>query len=151
MDNAGDNTPRTEHVPAAKAKLAALIVAAAIFAGAAIWYIVVAIGSPSSSICAQLNRCGYNFVSDDLFPLGSYADTSIREIMGGDDLSIPIAASRSAGFGADVDRLGDITVVLVDMGDDEHVLSAFVVDGSVELAFIQSIDTGEILPLGGGV
>lgn len=160
MDNVSGNNPPAENIPvenipakkapAAKAKLAALIAAAVIFVGAMIWYISLAPGSPSSSICDQLNRCGYSFGSDDLFPLGSYTRVSIREIINGEDLTEPIAASLSAGFGADVDRHGDVTVVLIDLGDDEHVLSAFVVDGTVELAFIQSVDTGAILPLGAG-
>ncbi len=150
MDNVNGNNPPSESIPAAKVKLAALIAAAVIFAGAMIWYISLAPGSPSSSICDQLNRCGYSFGSDDLFPFGSYTRVSIREIMNGEDLTEPIAASLSAGFGADVDRRGDVTVVLVDLGDNEHVLSAFVVDGTVELAFIQSVDTGAILPPGAG-
>lgn len=150
MENRNIDKPPSESVPAAKTKLAVLIAAAVIFAGAAIWYILVTLSGPSSSICEQLNRCGYSFVSDDLFPLGSYADVSIREIMSGEDLAEPIAASLRAGFGADVDRRGDITIVLIDLEDDEHVLSAFVVDGSVELAFIQSVDTGEVIPLGDG-
>ena len=54
-----------------------------------------------------------------------------------------IAASQRAGFPSDTERQGEIYLLLAKL-DDEHVLTVFVVDEAVELAFIQILGSDEV-------
>ena len=56
-------------------------------------------------------------------------------------------ASREAGFSADVNRRGNIVVMLCAVSDEE-VITLIIIDGDVEFAFIQVAGTDEVRVLG---
>ena len=57
-----------------------------------------------------------------------------------------IAVSLECGFPSDTERVGDVYLLLANMGDDERVLTVFVVNERIELAFIQTLGSDELLP-----
>ena len=81
--------------------------------------------------------------SDELYQQSYAKASSIAEIMTGIDMEDAIAASRRAGFPSDAERQGEIYLLLAKL-DDEHVLTVFVVDEAVELAFIQILGSDEV-------
>ena len=54
--------------------------------------------------------------------------------------------SRECGFDADIDKTGDVYVLLANLGD-EQVLTVYVVDETIQLAFIQIPNSDSVLPI----
>ena len=99
-----------------------------------------------SEIVNRLNAFGYEFAYDDLYITGDTPDASIRELLGGVPLEDAVAASAECGFGGDVERVGEVVVLLARVSDTE-VITVFTVDGRMELCFIQILDSYEVKPL----
>ena len=73
-------------------------------------------------------------------------NTSIRAIVGDTDMTRAADVSRECGFDADIDKTGDVYVLLANLGD-EQVLTVYVVDETIQLAFIQIPNSDSVLPI----
>lgn len=125
----------------------ALLIAAAVLIGAAlILGLDVTRDDPLAGIAAEINAFGYSLASDDFYILGGATDTTVASLIAEaeGDITPVLEASARCGFPCAVDEVGDITVLLAQL--DSGVLTLYLRDGAIELAFIQTAD-GEILSL----
>lgn len=122
-----------------------LLIAAGLLTVAMVWSIVLNSSSFTRKIEAQLSRHGIEVVMDDFIQQSYEKKTSIREMMDGIDLDDIIDVSEAVGLSADVDRIGEVYLLLAEVGDGS-VLSVFVVDETVELAFVQKPGEGKVFP-----
>lgn len=99
-----------------------------------------------AKICNALNEFGYDFEYSDIYVTGSTRDVNIRELLTDVDLTAAIAASKQAGFPSDVDRVGEVAVLLARVSDTK-VITIYTVDGSMELCFIQVLESEAVEPL----
>ena len=83
---------------------------------------------------------------DDFYNAGSFPDSTIQDILAGQDLSEAVAASAAGGFPSDINARGDIMLLLLTL-ENKDVVTVFTRDGKAELCFIQRISSGEIMPL----
>ena len=84
----------------------------------------------------SLAQHGCNIEADELYKHNFAKNTSIRAIVGDTDMTRAADVSRECGFDADIDKTGDVYVLLANLGD-EQVLTVYVVDETIQLAFIQ--------------
>lgn len=133
-----------------------IICAAVILAAAIIWNVSLNATGELTRLVKLLERYGYAVSTDELYPSGSADDTTAAELFaseandGKSDAEILDAAadaSREAGFSADVNRRGNIVVMLCAVSDEE-VITLIIIDGDVEFAFIQVAGTDEVRVLG---
>lgn len=122
-----------------------LLVAAGLLAVAMVWSILLNNNSFSKRIGIQLREHGINTAMDDFIQQSYEKNTSIRKMMAGVDISAIIAVSEVIGLSADVDKVGEVYLLLADVGDN-RVLSVFIVDETVELAFVQKLGEDSVLP-----
>ena len=131
-----------------KRTLLLLIAAAVLLVGALVWRIALEHGSLSSRITRELFEHGYSGAEPELYQHLHTNGTSVRAVFGeATDLSAPVGASKQAGFPADIDRVGEVYCLLADT--DDGILTVYVVDEKIELAFIEIPSTGEVLPVTG--
>ncbi|MEN6472205.1 MAG: hypothetical protein ABFC62_12120 [Clostridiaceae bacterium] len=128
-----------------KTRLIFLAVAAVLLAVAAVLYFT-ADNSGLKELCGSVNAFGYDFVPDDWYAAGGEADSTILSLADGEDLSEVAAASLSAGFPSDVEKRGEVVLLLARTENDD-VVTAYVVNGEIELCFVQTLD-GAIKALG---
>lgn len=133
-----------------------IICAAVILAAAIIWNVSLNATGELTRLVKLLERYGYAVSTDELYPSGSADNATAAELFaseandGKSDAAILDAAadaSRKAGFSADVNRLGNIVVMLCAVSDEE-VITLIIIDGDVEFAFIQVAGTDEVRVLG---
>ena len=133
-----------------------IICAAVILAAAIIWNVSLNATGELTRLVKLLERYGYAVSTDELYPSGSADNTTAAELFaseandGKSDVAILDAAadaSREAGFSADVNRRGNIVVMLCAVSDEE-VITLIIIDGDVEFAFIQVAGTDEVRVLG---
>lgn len=133
-----------------------IICAAVILAAVIIWNVSLNATGELTRLVKLLERYGYAVSTDELYPSGSADDTTAAELFaseandGKSDAEILDAAadaSREAGFSADVNRRGNIVVMLCAVSDEE-VITLIIIDGDVEFAFIQVAGTDEVRVLG---
>lgn len=133
-----------------------IICAAVILAAAIIWNVSLNATGELTRLVKLLERYGYAVSTDELYPSGSADNTTAAELFaseandGKSDAEILDAAadaSREAGFSADVNRRGNIVVMLCAVSDEE-VITLIIIDGDVEFAFIQVAGTDEVRVLG---
>lgn len=133
-----------------------IICAAVILAAAIIWNVSLNATGELTRLVKLLERYGYAVSTDKLYPSGSADNTTAAELFaseandGKSDAEILDAAadaSREAGFSADVNRRGNIVVMLCAVSDEE-VITLIIIDGDVEFAFIQVAGTDEVRVLG---
>ena len=133
-----------------------IICAAVILAAAIIWNVSLNATGELTRLVKLLERYGYAVSTDELYPSGSADNTTADELFaseandGKSDAAILDAAadaSREAGFSADVNRRGNIVVMLCAVSDEE-VITLIIIDGDVEFAFIQVAGTDEVRVLG---
>ena len=98
-------------------------------------------------LCRIVNEFGFALHPDDLYPAGAWNDTSIRALLPETELSEAVAASKDAGFPSDIDRTGQVTLVMANVGNDD-VVTLYLVDGEVELGFLQVKGTETVRALG---
>lgn len=124
------------------------LIAVGIIIAAAVWSIIISKNDPLEAIANELNAHGYSMRGDELYILGGKADATIREVLAqGEDAGaeeLIAAAARQAGFAADIDRRGEITVLLYQC--DKGVMTIYLIDGEIELCFIQT-QSGEVCPI----
>ena len=129
-----------------------IICAAVILAAAIIWNVSLNATGELTRLVKLLERYGYAVSTDELYPSGSADNATAAELFasGKSDAAILDAAadaSREAGFSADVNRRGNIVVMLCAVSDEE-VITLIIIDGDVEFAFIQVAGTDEVRVLG---
>lgn len=129
-----------------KFKNACIIAAAILLAGALVWSFVISGSDELSRIARMLNGYGFTTSAEDIYVYGDAADSSIAMICGADELSSMVEASRAAGFPCDVDAVGEVAVLLAAV-DEDTVITLYVLDGEVELCFLQKLESGDILPI----
>lgn len=137
-------------------KTSLIICAAVIIAAVIIWNVSLNATGELTRLVKLLERYGYAVSTDELYPSGSADNTTAAELFaseandGKSDAEILDAAadaSREAGFSADVNRRGNIVVMLCAVSDEE-VITLIIIDGDVEFAFIQVAGTDEVRVLG---
>lgn len=124
-----------------------LISAGIIVIIALVWRVILSSNSLSSSIADELNAHGCSVAEGDFYEQDYSKNTTIRQMMGEQDMSKAVEVSKAVGFGSNIDLEGEIYLLLADLGDDEHVLTVFVVNEHVELAFIQTLSSDEVFPI----
>lgn len=124
------------------------LIAAGIIIAAAVWSIIISKNDPLEAIANELNAYGYSMRGDELYILGGKVNATIREVLAqGEDAGaeeLIAAAARQAGFAADIDRRGEITILLYQC--DKGVMTIYLIDGEIELCFIQT-QSGEVCPI----
>ncbi len=124
------------------------LIAVGIIIAAAVWSVIISQNDPLEAIAKELNTHGYSIYGDDLYILGGQKDTTIRELLaGGDDaeeIDTIIDAAKEAGFEANVDKRGEVSILLYRL--DSGVMTIYLIDGQIELCFIQT-DDGEVCPI----
>lgn len=87
-------------------------------------------------ITTRLGEFGYLVRSDEIFIEGDYPDTSIAALLPPGTAAEAVEASRRAGFPSRIDRRGDVVLLLARAGAEE-VITLYMLDGEMELCFIQ--------------
>ncbi|MEL7609572.1 MAG: hypothetical protein AAGU74_08710 [Bacillota bacterium] len=99
-----------------------------------------------SEIVNKINAFGYELDYADLYITGDTPSASIRTLMTDVPLEDAVEASRQCGFDGDVDRVGEVVVLLASISETE-VITVFTVNGQIELCFIQILNSYEVKPL----
>ncbi len=123
-----------------------LVIAAVLLVIALVWRFFLEKNSFSGSIVRRLAQHGCNIEADELYKHDFAKNTSIRAIVGDTDMTCAADVSRECGFDADIDKTGDVYVLLANLGD-ERVLTVYVVDETIQLAFIQIPNSDSVLPI----
>ena len=113
-----------------------LVIAAALLIIALAWRFFLEKNSFSGGIVRSLAQHGCNIEADELYKHNFAKNTSIRALVGDTDMTRAADVSRECGFDADIDKTGDVYVLLV-----------YVVDETIQLAFIQIPNSDSVLPI----
>ena len=133
-----------------KQTLLLLAVAGALLIGALVWRIALEKTSLSSRIVRELAAHGLTVEAADLYQHEHRQATTIAEMMADTDLTPAVEASRAAGFPSDVSRAGEVYCLLAGL-EDGKVLTLFIVDEEIELAFLQLPGSETVLPVNAGM
>ncbi|MBE5784492.1 MAG: hypothetical protein E7330_01700 [Clostridiales bacterium] len=128
-----------------KTRLILLGAAALLLVFSLIWGGIIQKNDALSHLAKKLNAFGYALTGDDFYVYGEAQNTSVRALFPEEDLSDALACSLAAGFPSDLDKKGDILLLLAKV--EEGVIAAYLIDGSIEFCFIET-ETGNVLPLG---
>ncbi len=123
------------------------IAAGALLVAAFLWNTRLNATSEGARLCRVVNGFGYTMHPDDLYPAGAWNDTSIRALLPETELADAVAASKSGGFPSDIDRMGQITLIMANVGEQD-VVTLYLVNGEIELGFVQVTGTGTVRALG---
>ena len=132
-----------------KQALLLLIVAGALLIGALVWRIALEKTSLSSRIVRELAEHGLTVDAADLYQHEHRQAATIAELMADTDLTQAIEASLASGFPSEVNRAGEVYCLLAGL-EDGKVLTVFVVDEEIELAFLQIPGSETVLPVNAG-
>ncbi len=130
-----------------KSRIILLIAAGVLLLIAIIWSFFTNETGELSRIARIINSYGYDIDIGDIYPADTQDDATIEEMLEGEYLSDIVSKSREAGFPSDTMRRGDIVQLLIAL-DDYKVITLFMVDGDIELAFIQIPGEDQVLRLG---
>ena len=130
----------------ARGRTVTLAVAAALLVIAVVLSVGIARNDPLADLADEINRFGYTLRAEDFYMLGGAEDQSIAQVLADEEtgLAAVVAASGQAGFPADTQTAGDVTVLLAKTG--KGVVTIYLLDGSVQLCFLQT-ENGEIEPI----
>lgn len=124
------------------------LIAVGIIIAGAVLSAVIDKQDPLNAVAAQLNEHGYSLDNNDIYILGGEADSTIRQMLMRDeadeDISSVVEASIDSLFPSDIDKRGEITVLIAEC--DRGVVTVYLIDGEIELCFIQT-EEGEVFPL----
>ncbi|HWR22007.1 MAG TPA: hypothetical protein VN366_00905 [Feifaniaceae bacterium] len=123
-----------------------LIAAGALLLIAAAWSLLLS-GGAGAQLAGTLNAYGYSLTADDIYPAGAWEDTSVAALLSGAELDAAISASKETGFPSDVNKTGDVTLVMANAGGDD-VITLYLVNGEIELAFVQVTGSDAVKALG---
>lgn len=125
-----------------------IVAAAILIVIALVWKITLSCTGMTSRIADELSKHGCEIQAENIEKLMYEKNTSIKALMPeGTELDKVIAVSKQAGFDSDTERVGDVYVLLADLDEGKRVLTVFVVDEEIELAFIQIPDSDEVFPV----
>ena len=127
-------------------KLIILLIAALLVICAVLLNGAVSQQSPYKAAVEELTARGYTLSEDDLFDVGRFEDSTVAEVLAGQDLSQAVEASRAAGFPSDINARGNINMLLLTM-ENKDVITLFLRDGNIELCFVQRLDDSAVRPL----
>lgn len=127
-------------------KLIVLLAAALLIVCAVLLNGTVSQQSPYRAAVEELTARGYTLTEDDLYDVGSFEDTTIAEVLAGQDLTQAVEASMAGGFPSDVNAVGNIKMLLLTM-ENQDIITIFLRDGSIELCFVQRLDDSAVRPL----
>ncbi len=102
---------------------------------------------PYEGVTALLRDAGYTVEADQLYNAGSFPDQSIAGALSGISLDEAVAASRAGGFPSRVEQVGDVTLLLCAL-ENQDVITIFLLNGEPELCFVQSLSGGGLKTLG---
>lgn len=102
-----------------------------------------------AALARSLDAFGYAFAAEDLYVAHAGEAESIAALLVGIDLAEAAAASEAAGFPAILDRAGHVELVLAALAGGD-VVTIFLLDGEIALAFVQAPVSGDVYALGGG-
>ncbi len=124
-------------------------IAVALLLAALAWRLTLDSTGELSKIRRAINGYGYSVLEDAIYPAGYMEDGSIAGMLAGEDIDMQAAvnASKSAGFPSDINRQGEVTLILAAISDSE-VITLFMIDGEIEMGFIQALDEQGVSPLG---
>ena len=111
-----------------------LSIAALLIAGALLLNASITEKHPYSGAAKTLREYGYTLDDDDFYNAGSFPDSTIQDILAGQDLSEAVAASIEGGFPSDINARGDIMLLLLTL-ENKDVVTVFTRDGKAELCF----------------
>jgi len=127
-------------------KLIILLIAALLVICAVLLNGAVSQQSPYKAAVEELTARGYTLSEDDLFDVGRFEDSTIAEVLAGQDLSQAVEASIAAGFPSDINARGNINMLLLTM-ENKDIITLFLRDGNIELCFVQRLDDSAVRPL----
>lgn len=125
---------------------ALLIVALVLILIAAAIRIIVGSSGLADDVAKELKKHGCTISAEALYQQSYSKHSSISELMQNIDLSEIKSVSSAAGFSSDIDKEGEVYLLLAKL-DDDNVLTVFVVDEKIELAFIQVLGSEEVFPV----
>jgi len=128
-----------------RTRLIVLIAAAALIVIVIVWSIALG-GGEQAKHCAFLQSYGYILDAEDLYFEGLGA-ADVRTALYGLPLDELIEVSKKASLPSDVDKQGEITLMLLAL-ESTHVVTVYLVDGEPELGFVQVPGTDDVYPLG---
>ena len=117
--------------------------AGALLIAALVWSVLLGSNGFTARVERQLASHGVSVRAADLEQHSFKKQTSIRALLDGQDVSEAVEASLAAGFPSDIESTGDVICLIAP--SQKGVLTVYVVDDAVELAFIQT-EEGGILP-----
>lgn len=100
----------------------------------------------ADKVAEELKKHGCAVSAEDLYQESYSKHSSIAELMHDIELSEIQSVSSAAGFPSDINKEGEVYLLLAQL-DSERVLTVFVLDEMVELAFIQVLGSDEIFPV----
>ena len=127
-------------------KLIVLLIAALLIVCALLLNGKVSKNSPYKYAVDELTARGYTLSEDDLFDVGSFEDTTIADVLAGQDLTQAVEAGIAGGFPSDVNAVGDIKMLLLTM-ENQDIITIFLRDSKIELCFVQRLDDSAVRPL----
>lgn len=127
-------------------KLILLLIAALLIACAVLLNGSITEQSPYKAVVDELTSRGYTMTEDDLYDMGSFENSTVSEVLAGQDITQAVEASRQGGFPGDADAQGNIRMLLLTM-ENEDIITIFLRDGQIELCFIQRLDDTDVRPL----
>lgn len=120
-----------------------MVIALIILIVAIVLRIIAGNNSLSEKISSELKQHGCAISSEDLYQQSYAKNISIAALMEGIDLNDAVEVSRNSGFPSDIEKEGEVYLLLAQL-DDENILSVFIVNEKIELAFIQTLGSDEI-------
>ncbi len=127
-------------------KLIILLIAALLVICAVLLNGAVSQQSPYKAAVEELTARGYTLSEDDLFDVGRFEESTVAEVLAGQDLSQAVEASIAAGFPSDINARGNINMLLLTM-ENKDIITLFLRDGNIELCFVQRLDDSAVRPL----
>ncbi len=130
-----------------KTKNILMIIAAALLVSAIIMRFQISENDEMAIITNKLSEYGYYISDDSVYIAGDYPNTTISDLLSGIELSQAVNASLESGFPSNIDKRGDIVLILA-ATKAQDVITLYMLNGEMELCFIQRPNTDEVFPLG---
>lgn len=127
-------------------KLIVLLIAGLLIVCAVLLNGAVTQQSPYKAVVQELTARGYTLTEDDLYNVGSFENSTIADVLAGQDLTQAVEASMAGGFPADINAAGNINMLLLTM-KNQDIITIFLRDGEIELCFVQRLDDSNLRPL----
>ena len=134
--------PKLDH----KKTMVLLIISAALLLIAFIWSIHLEKNGLAPRISRELAAHGCKVAPSSLVQNAYSKNSSIVEIMDGVYLESARSVSKQVGFGGNIEKRGEVYCLLSELASG-GVLTVFIVNENIELAFIQMPNSDEVYPI----